>query len=133
MFPVNNVANEAFVIFESDMPEPKTRAVLSNSNVPFKVLVGQYKGIESTAYIVNLKDGAATGDLTYHQESVLVLEPVSENGLRKATLQYNPNSNSGIPEQIEYIGYFKPVDEAYAKTKDSYTYDPTTNQYYVAE
>jgi hypothetical protein len=133
MFPVNNVATEAFVILSSDFDENTTVKILQDNNVSFKMVQGVYKGITEKSYVVNFNDAIKTQDLTKNQHSVLILDAIDDSGLRPASLQINPRRESGIPEAIIQGLYFKSVTKEYALSKDAYTYDPIQDQYFVVE
>ena len=130
MFPVDDVNNLAYIIFSTSLPEEEVRKGLTERKLPFKVLEGKYKGVKETSYIIKFQLGVSVTELMPEQESVLVLSPVQDNGLRKALLHYKDRdigTNGIVP-----IGDFTPVSQEIAEAQDNYTYDPTQNQYFVA-
>ena len=126
MFPQLQIDNEKYLVFESDFSENRTRQILSDRKVPFKVVEGKYKSITNPAYIVNIMSALKIVDLIENQDTVMELSPVNHKGTREATLVRKDFTEA-------HMGDFKPVSKEYAMAKESYTYDPTTNQYFVAE
>lgn len=120
--------DETYMIFASNLSEFEVHKILSNMNLPYKKLHGKYNGKEETSYITNLAKGRdlVLTSVLDRQESVLVLGEVDTSGFRKAYL-HTPDTS------VYDIGYFKPVTKDYAEQQNGYTYDPTQDQYFVAE
>jgi hypothetical protein len=127
MFPEEDINHEQFVIFETHLTETETREELVRMMIPFKVVEGKYKGKVSPAFVVNHRHFARLGYLVVTQESVLILSEVLNGGLRVAEIV---DVSSG---EAREIGFFNPSTEVYAKSRENYTYDFTSNQYFVAE
>ena len=130
MFPLEAKDNQPYILFASDFDQATTSKILKEADIPFKEVKGRYKGVDEVSYItpVNFKYLPFLYTLNGNQESVLVLLPIDpKTGFRPARLDVK----AGL---VSYdLGYFKPVDKEYALSKDNYTYDPTQDQYYVAE
>ncbi len=134
MFPQPDIRNEYYAIFASDMDDLKTSEIFTEHYIPFKRLLGKYNGKEETSYIANLKDMEHIASLSVidNQESILFLSPEFKFG-RKAKLIYK-NNMSASPTDFTFVDtYFRDTDEFTAKSQDSYTYDPSTNTYYIVK
>lgn len=137
-----NRINARFAIFsaESDHSEDRARdhdaqQILDRNNAQYKRVQGVYDGAPENAFLVRVNDpehGAMDFHnivlmaRTYEQESILLLGELY-NGFRQAYLYFVD------PRTFEHIGRFRAVSESYAKACDAYTYDPSQDQYFVAD
>lgn len=137
-----NVVNSGGVCAHSDDSSKNTYMIFSvgntiakdnvfkeyckSENIGYKQLTGCYMGVEETAFIVNTKHRFSVFDFTKDEESVLVLGPLVA-GAREATLVY---MQLGRPDKS--LGMFRQCSKEYAKKQAAWTYDPTTDTYFVA-
>jgi len=92
----------------------------------FKSLIGSYKGQTEHSFIVNAKHFPEIADWTNGEESILYLE-ANPGGYRKATLKY-------LDGREEPCGHFVPItNREYVLRQESWTYDPTSGEYYVCQ
>ena len=112
-----------YVIFASDINDNDTELFMKESEVPFKRLYGQYKGIGETSFIINKDNLPLVRSLTRKQESILLLSKMQDNGTRKAILEFN----NGI---LENLGDMREVTREMALKSDGFTRDGNT--YFVA-
>lgn len=117
-----NTDKESYIIFASDLDQAETIKQLGT--IPHKVLQGMYKGVKETSYIVNLNERIEKLGLIDNQESILLLGMINENGNRDALLVMNGS------EDVD-LGEFVHADMDQVKASDGYTYDPSTETYYV--
>jgi hypothetical protein len=140
-----NVANGGGVCAHSDESSKTDMVIFSVGNEPFfdnafknycdtrniayKEVVGCYKGIEETAFITSMDDAAdyLPDYFVEDQESVLSLGPLIK-GARSATLHFMDPDVEPVS-----VGLFRHASEKYARKQDAWTFDPSTNSYYVAE
>lgn len=95
-----------------------------------KPLEGVYKGSKERSWLIPATEGLHVAALKriakrYKQESVLF---VAQD--RQATLLI---LNENIVDKEVKLGYLHAVSEEYAKSKDCYTFDPSSRQYWRAE
>ena len=99
---------------------------LTDAGLKFKPLMGVYKGQSERSYLVPLtvhNTGLVFGlARKYNQESILISDID-----RSTKLVYLKGHGSE-----ESIGVLTHVSEGKAKSHDGYTYDPKSNQYWVA-
>lgn len=117
--------DDQYIIFASDAPLELTKEFLRISGVPFKQLLGRYKGVDEDSFIINAANKDKIVSLIEKQESILALSSVYRNGDRLATLHYK----NALPV---VLGHFVEVTKAEAEKQDAYTLDLVTNRYYVA-
>ena len=96
------------------------------SRLGYKQVTGCYMGVEETAFIVNRKHRYAIFPFIKDEESILALGPLVA-GAREATLVY---MQLGRPDKS--LGMFRQCSKEYAKKQAAWTYDPTTDTYFVA-
>lgn len=94
--------------------------------IGYKQLTGCYMGVEETAFIINSKHRFSVYNFVKDEESVLSLGPLVA-GAREAILIY---MEFGKPEK--HLGMFRQCSKEYAKKQPAWTYDPTTDTYFVA-
>ena len=117
---------ETYVIFAAlNHPRALARA-LDKWDIGHKKVHGCYKGEVEDALIINVKWFDAIRHALQGEESVLILGPAGRGGIRPATLSY-------LNQRImpENLGYFVETTREDAHSRDAYTFDPTTNLYYI--
>lgn len=101
------------------------RRALTQFDVPFKEVSGVYKGVKEKAFLVLDTPANRTRVETIcdyrARENFLLLDEE-----RNASLYYTASKTA------ESIGKWREVSESQAKQFDGYTFDPTTDRYYVA-
>ncbi len=118
--------NQKYIIFASDYDLPSTIEFLQSKNINFKQLKGKYKGLEEDSFIVNKDVEKLLKSIIKNQESILELSEERYNGTRFATLEITRGER--VP-----LGYFTEAQEGDAKKQDGYTYDPTSNTYFIVK
>ena len=91
-----------------------------------KELRGAYKGEEEISFITPASNWHDIVPWTDGQESILLLNAADKLGVRQAALYFLETG-----ETIE-LGGFHAVSEEQAKRRDAWTYDPSSDEYYVA-
>jgi hypothetical protein len=125
MKTIEKTDNQRYVIFASDFPENKTREILADRNIPFKVLQGKYKGINEISYIVPMGSDIYPTGILDKQESMLFLG-VNENGNRKAELVFI----DGVTSDMD-LGFFTEVTKEQAENSEAYTRDG--DKYFICQ
>lgn len=124
-----NIQNDdkSFMIFSSHDPSHALKTLLSHS-IPVKELVGSYKGKEERSFISPaIRYGAIKNlGILAAQESVLFLNKL-HRGLGRSAWLYYIAEDRGVD-----LGDFRAVSEDIAKASDGWTFDPSTDQYFVA-
>lgn len=120
-----DISNENYVIFSSDEDDQTTIEFLKRFNVDFKKLHGKYNGEEETSFIVNKTQYPLCCMMTVNQESILELSRIQNNGMRAAGLRFRDQSY--IP-----LGYLEHVTQKEALQAEAYTYDQSTETYFIA-
>jgi hypothetical protein len=118
--------NERYIIFASDETGEYTEKFLHKCGIGFKVLSGRYKGEDETSYIINKKNEHLIQPLVEQQESVLELTETNKKGARHAVLKMTNGT-------IAMLGDFIAVPQGEAESAEAYTFDPITNQYFIAK
>ena len=126
----DNSSTQEFIIFcvgnnATDDENFKLWAI--KNNIGFKPLIGSYKGISETAFIINSKHHEALKPWIKNEESILNLGELVK-GKRKATLVFTDNSIQNVD-----LGYFKYTSKQYALKQEAWTFDQENNAYYIAE
>lgn len=116
-----------YVVFSSDFSEEYTVNRLEKLGIPFKQIVGCYKDIMETSFIVPYRFRFDIEDMFMGQESILILTDVDARNRRGAYLQFVDTDDT------MYLGKLHSVGHSYAIQQDAWSYDPQTNTYYVAE
>lgn len=119
-------AYEDYVIFCVGQEPTRIAAFKSwaSGRFGFKSLVGCYKGQMEQSFIVNAKHLPEIEAWIVEEESILYLGS-NPRGARIATLKY-------LDGREEPLGYFVAlIGRDYALARESWTYDPTTDEYYV--
>jgi len=123
IFSVTNESNRLSA--QKEMCAQGVAVTLMHSlGVEFKTVSGCYKGETEQSYVVSALQAPLVRQLcnAFHQESFL---RVDENNL--AELVYLEE------DRYEVIGELFEVDKYTALKQDAYTYDQTTQQYYIVE
>lgn len=120
-------AYEDYIIFCVGQNPVKIAAFKSwaTGRFGFKSLIGCYKGQMEQSFIVNAKHFPEIAEWTNGEESILHLAS-NPRGVRKATLKY-------LDGREESLGYFTAVGRDRAMSGDSWTFDPTSGEYYVCQ
>lgn len=123
---LKSIASE-FIVFASDQTTAKTMSRLVAEGISFKVLLGSYKGEKETSFMITIKDVSPIVGLIKDQESILSLSNRQKDGSREAQLVF---VNTG---ESKSIGMFNEITEEQANSQDSWSFDPTLNQYFGAK
>ena len=91
-----------------------------------KQLKGSYKGQLEDSFITSLETFQKLKHWTLEEESVLVLREPDGWGARPAALQFR----TGEPQPA---GYLRACEKLRALKEESWTYDPSTDTYYICE
>ena len=122
-----------FCVGNDKVREAMFKAWAVASGVPFKELVGSYKGVTEASFIVPQSELA---NIMHHgwvrgEESILLLGPRYRDGVmcgnRKAELFFPASGD------IVGLGHFAETTKAYAMKQDAWTFDPSNGTYWVAE
>lgn len=122
-----------FCVGNNKVREAAFKAWAVAHGIGFKELVGAYKGVTETSFIVNVKSlPRIMRDVRLDgEESILLLGPRYREGRmhgdRLARLWF-PAENRTVP-----IGHFREASKAYAMSRDGWTFDPSDETYWVAE
>jgi len=109
-----------------------TQKALGKMEGKMKTLIGSYLGVMEYSFLCNEADfnnHVATMGFTSGQESILKLTDTSNGRTSKRTFASLVYSSGDIAK----LGEFKVVSKDDALSKDGWTYDPTNNQYFIAE
>ena len=123
----NNLTPIVILALNLDSEEIEQQAIsrFTGKDYTRPSLVGCYKGQDERSYIIDAVDNSLDDILTfakqYNQESILYLD-----NQRLATLIFDKDNSVSL-------GKFKGVSESNATSRDAYTYNPSTNTYYIAE
>ena len=130
--PTNWSNPEQYVIFATDACSDLADKALRFADIPFKRLVGSYKGTSEDAWIINARhwDAFKGWDGLVKQESILHLGPF-EHGGHAATLYFNKPEQSGWADK--FIGQFRQTTKVYALKQEAWTFDPEQNAWFIAE
>lgn len=131
------VAYTSYVIFavgRDVLRNSQFRAWAAEHELPYKSLIGCYKGETEQSYIVAAGDFALVRPWLTGQESVLWLGPLFVGGKmygdRSATLYYHPTS-ANFGEHFEDLGRFGMQPKEFAMRQPGWTYDALTEAYYT--
>jgi hypothetical protein len=104
--------------------------ILNYNKVPvYKELIGMYKGIKESSYLVPYCENAIILASIFNQESILILNTM-ENSSRIASLGHiDPVSFRILRTKI---GIFKNIGPKKPK-ENAWTYDIACNSYYIIE
>lgn len=119
--------NNQHVIFAAQPYLPETvMGYLLDNLIPFKVLLGRYKGENETSFIIehsNLDRVKQAGFLN-QQESILILSAAG-SGPRTAKIVY-------LKDEAEMsAGLFVPITKQEADAEDGWTYEPFSNTFFT--
>ena len=129
---LNDPKGQQYTIFAADVYDQMARDYMRQAGVSFKELRGVYtmqstgERVDETSFIINTKDLGKVSFLIEGQESILELGRARWDNTRSAALLFTNGS-------FLDLGLFHSVSEEYAKSQDNYTYDPSTDTYFVAE
>lgn len=98
--------------------------ILQDRGVSFKDVVGSYKGVEETSFVVVGEENRG-----------LVMELMRHYGQESVLVSYSDRSSYLIDRDgVETkLGRLNSVSETVAKGLDAWTYCPVLNQYYAVE
>jgi len=120
---------ENYIIFSSHINLYTVEEILQSEGIGYKRLKGCYKNQTECAWIVNTNQAVENflvfRSILSNQESVLLLGPTDARDRRPAALLY-------FRGDLDYLGLFQSVDKATALAQDAWTFDPSTNTYYIA-
>lgn len=131
-------AFNAYVIFcvGNDIArEAAFKAWAADNGIHVKSLIGSYNGVSERSFMVNYQDAVRCWDWYSNEETVLGLAPLWDPvhnrmlGSRPASLIYI----SDYSVANKKIGFFTEQSKEYALAQPSYTFDPSTGKYWVAE
>lgn len=126
-----------FVIFSSNKPAHEVMSFLVDNGIQFKILLGAYKGIRETSYLVAsvMMPKVFASGLVDDQESIMHLSHLPEPGtvpsyeeLRTAHLEF---IQKDVENPILYLGNVVQVTGEVALQQEAYTYDPMQNTYFI--
>ena len=105
---------------------------LRRSNVPHQRLLGCYQGVEEVSFLIHDRTLARKVAVRFEQESYLILEVVQVGLIfeRLATICYI-DEESGTDGLQEKLGRLEAVSEAEARACDDWTFNPSTDTWYV--
>lgn len=111
----------------------KLAKFLDKSEIKYKTLGGHYKGQNEPSYIFNSDNLPAVyeAQVLEGEESILCLGVCNARDERPAMLLYINEDGSGPKGAWDLLGLFRSVTEEYARKQDSWTFDPTSLQYYA--
>ena len=133
----DNTENRAMIIFsvstntcntdfdtENAKSTQSAMRIMMDNDINFKRLVGSYNDAMEVSFLVGEKHLGVIVKLSraFLQDSILLLD-----SSRNAKLLFMDTLEE------EELGAFKQVSALYAKSKDSWTYDNRTNQYWITE
>jgi len=121
---------QEYIIFSvSPGNEKRLAETLEQFQIGHKTLVGSYKGEQEPAWIVNVNNFPQIKNLNLvsDQESILKLGKAGR-GARLATLQFLDDKTADID-----LGRLVVVTEKTAKAQDAWTFDPSTEIYWIAK
>ena len=105
------------------------KGYLDALNIWYKEVKGCYNGIKELSFVIKAKHRklAEVNAILFGQKTILLLSDNKAHGLRKAALYYLFTKT-----RID-IGYFRSRIKKEALKHDNYTYDPSTDTYYIVE
>lgn len=95
------------------------------ARLSIKQLSGCYKGQREISFIASEDTFQRLKHWVQEEESVLVLNRPNRLGHRPATLVYGAREQS--------VGYLRAASRSEALLRDSWTYDPLSQSYFIAE
>lgn len=117
----------SFVIFSSHNLL-NAMSAMALTAIPFKVLLGSYKGEQEQSFMTGLEHLPAieSAGIIKGQESILILEAETPKG-RPAYLRYV----DGSAQDDVSLGYFIAVPQSEAIKADGWTFDPVSGEYFT--
>ena len=131
MIEHNNDTKTVLIVDTSD-PEGLTM-FLTNNNIGFKRVVGRYKGHDETPFVIDIETLYANvpfdefKKFIKDQESILLVHGKSEGSPERRCALVFMNSHPSI------YGHWRQVSKKAAERSDSFTFDPLTGSYWVAD
>lgn len=119
----------SYLIFCVGQPEERISQFLQwafQHQVGVKPLVGQYLGQPERSFIANMKDYEEIEPWLLKEESILVLDDYDARDRPRARLRYQDGREV-------HLGRLRSVTREHAMQQLSWTFDPVTNAYFVAE
>jgi hypothetical protein len=125
---IDNPRNRQFAIFAAQPHEVHdVMYFLTDNNIPFKVMLGSYKGQRETSFTIphdRLNDVILSG-LLDEQESILVLSAFNGRNERRAIIVMRDTQ-----EEID-AGVLKHVSRSEAEASDGWTFDPLGENWFI--
>lgn len=116
---------------ETEVNQDRTtllRKYLKERNVPFKELLGSYKGTQEHSFlVVDTIENVLQYAKRFAQESILAVDSD-----RQAELVFVPYFHVPYTSEVK-LGTFQQVTREEARAQDAWTYDPTENKYWIAK
>ena len=132
MIEHNNDTKTVLIVDTSD-PEGLT-TFLTNNNIGFKRVVGRYKGHDETPFVIDLD--------TLYAPSVPI-EGLNKFVKDQESMLLVQGKREGLPERLcvlifvdsrpSIYGHWRQVSKKAAEKGDSFTFDPLTGSYWVAD
>lgn len=133
-------SNKVFVsAFRTDKSDEQNRVnheyafkMLKSRGFNFQVVRGTYKGVSELAFVL------LAGDVKTHEDNLRVAFELAHLYSQESVLEVH---NDGTAElhyldngyRVERIGTFRAASELEASKRDSFTYEPKSNQYFVID
>lgn len=128
----SEAGGETYIIFASHMNSAVVQQFMAENDIGYRVLLGGYKGMVETAYIINRNaiPLIEAGGIIEQQESLLELGPIGVNDKRPASLVFKDQHKESLGSLVE-------VTKADAMSAFSngggYTYDPALKKYFTTQ
>lgn len=106
---------------QNDIRTEELEATLEANGIPFKTVIGQYKGNAESSFVV---------PASYREQIVRLAKAFRQECILESSSNRDTFSTCLSTGRTEYLGVLKSVSRAEAKRNDSFTYDPHTNVYW---
>lgn len=115
------------VIFAVDTgnPEHHVMRYMMEKGIPFRPLLGQYKGVSEMSFVIDPSDWQYVSQYCLDQESILLLGKYQGTGVRDAYFLYQGDSIA------TYIGQMGTAPRSEAMQQDGYTFDPSLETWFI--
>lgn len=101
------------------------KAAMAHAGITAKPLLGRYKGNSEFSFISCFSSFSMIAPWLNQEESILCIHSFDARDRPKATLRYLENG-----KQYD-LGRLMPVPRELALREDAYTFDPTSNSYFI--
>lgn len=128
----SEIGGETYIIFASHMNSAVVQQFMAENNINYRVLLGGYKGMVETAYIINRNamPFVEQGALLNEQESILELGPIMHSDKRSAKLVFQDQRKEDLGVLVEVTK----EDAMHAfNNGGGYTYDPALKKYFTTQ